>query len=123
MRIAAAADNEAEKVKMQIIDPPQVPQIPAAPRRPLLLSGVLVAGLAAGLGLALLLQQFDRSFHSIEDLRELGLPVVGGISLMGVTVRMRERVISVATFATAVLLLCAVYSGLLYRLLHTPGVA
>jgi polysaccharide chain length determinant protein (PEP-CTERM system associated) len=123
MRIAAAADTDAEKVKMQIIDPPQVPQIPVAPKRSLLLSGVLIAGLGCGLGLAVLLLQFDQSFHSIEDLRDLGLPVVGGISLLGVAVPMRRRLISAASFALAVLLLCAVYGGLLYRLLQTPGVA
>lgn len=123
MRIAAAADSDAEKIKMDIIDPPQVPQIPVAPNRARLLSMVLLAGLAAGFGLVVLLLQFDRSFHSIEDLRELGLPVVGGISMIGTAVPMRLQVLSVAGFAMAVLLLCAVYSGLLYRLLQTPGTA
>ena len=123
MRIAAAADNDAEKVKMQIIDPPQVPQLPVAPKRVLLLSVVLVGGLGAGMVLAALLLQFDRSFHSIEDLRDLGLPVAGGISLLGVAVPMRRRLISAASFAMALLLLWAVYGGLLYRLLQTPGVA
>jgi len=123
MRISAAADSDAEKIKMQIIDPPQVPQIPVAPKRALLLSTVLVAGFSAGFGLAILLLQFDRSFHSIEDLRDLGLPVVGGISMLGMAVPMRRRVLSAASFAVAVLLLCAVYGGLIYRLLQTPGAA
>jgi len=123
MRIAAAADTDAEKVKMQIIDPPQVPQIPVAPKRALLLSTVLLAGLGAGLGLAVLLLQFDQSFHSIEDLRDIGLPVVGGISMLGAVVPLRQRLISAASFAMALLLLWAVYGGLLYRLLQAPGVA
>jgi hypothetical protein len=67
--------------------------------------------------------QFDRSFHSIEDLRDIGLPVVGGISMLGITVPMRRRVFSAASFAMAVLLLWAVYGGLIYRLLQTPGAA
>ncbi len=123
MRIAAAADNDAEKVKMQIIDPPQLPQIPAAPKRALLLSVVLLAGLGAGSGLVILLLQFDRSFHSIEDLRDFGLPVAGGISMLGATVPLQRQLLSVAGFAMAVLLLGAVYGGLLYRLLQTPGAA
>ena len=123
MRIAAAADNDAEKVKTEIIDPPQVPQIPVSPKRALLLTMVLLAGLGAGLGLVILMLQFDRSFHTIEDLRELGLPVVGGISMLGTAVPMRRQLMSVAGFAMAMLLLWAVYSGLLYRLLQTPGVA
>jgi polysaccharide chain length determinant protein (PEP-CTERM system associated) len=123
MRIATAAENDAEKVKVQIIDPPQVPQIPVAPKRVLLLSGVLLAGLGAGVGLAILLLQFDQSFHSVADLRALGLPVVGGISLEGMAVPLRRRLFSAASFAMAVLLLCAVYGALFYRLLQTPGVA
>jgi hypothetical protein len=110
-------------VKLQLIDPPQVPQIPVAPKRVLLISVVLGAGIAAGLGLVGLLLQFDRSFHSIEDLRDLGLTVVGGISMLGVAVPMRRRLVSAASFAMAVLLLCAVYGGLLYRLLHIQGTA
>ena len=123
MRIAAAADSDAEKVKMQIIDPPQVPQIPAAPKRAMLLSFVLLAGLGCGFGLVILLLQFDRSFHTIEDLRELGLPVAGSFSMQGSAVPMQRQLLSVAGFAMAVLLLCAVYGGLLFRLLQTPGMA
>jgi polysaccharide chain length determinant protein (PEP-CTERM system associated) len=123
MRLAAAADSDAEKVKMQIVDPPQVPQVPVAPRRALLLSGVLVAGLGGGVGLAILLQQADRSFHAVEDLHDLELPVAGSISVLGATLPMRRRLLSVASFAMAVLLLCAVYGGLLYRLLRTAGAA
>ena len=123
MRISAAADSDAEKVKTEIIDPPQVPQIPVAPKRALLLSLVLLAGLGSGIGLVILMLQFDRSYHTIEDLRDLGLPVVGGISMLGAAVPMRRQLLSVAGFAVAVLLLWAVYTGLLYRMLQTPGVA
>jgi polysaccharide chain length determinant protein (PEP-CTERM system associated) len=123
MRIAAAADTEAEKVKMEIIDPPQVPQIPVAPKRGMLLSLVLIAGLGSGFGLAILLLQFDQSFHSVEDLRVFGLPVVGGISMLGTGVPMRRRLLSAASFAVSVGLLFAVYGGLLYRLLQTPDMA
>ena len=49
--------------------------------------------------------------------------MVGGISLLGVSVPMRRRVLSVAGFAVALLLLWAVYGGLIYRLLQTPGAA
>ncbi len=123
MRLAAAADSDAEKVKMQIVDPPQVPQVPVAPRRALLLSGVLAAGIGGGVGVAILLQQADRSFHAVEDLRDLDLPVAGGISLLGAALPLRRRLIPLVSFAMAVLLLCAVYGGLLYRLLRTAGSA
>jgi polysaccharide chain length determinant protein (PEP-CTERM system associated) len=120
MRIATAAEADADKIKIQIIDPPQVPQNAVAPKRAQLFSMVLAAGVIAGIGLAVLLVQFDQSFHTIDELRDLGLPVAGGISLLNVTVT-RGRLASVFAFGVAILLLGAVYAGLLYRLLHTPG--
>jgi len=117
MRIGVAADADADKVKLQIIDPPVVPQIPVAPKRIVLVSAVLLAGLAGGIGLSLLLVQFDRSFHSIDDLRDLGLPVVGGISLLAAPSG-RLRAASVFTFAIAMLLLGAVYAGILSHVIR-----
>jgi len=122
MRIGQAADASADKVKIQVIDPPQVPQNPVAPKRARLLSVVLFLGIAGGGGLAVLLVQFDQSFHTIDELRDLGLPVAGGISLLNVAVT-RGRLASVFAFSMALALLGVLYVGLLYRLAHTQGVA
>jgi hypothetical protein len=123
MRIATAAEADADKLKMQIIDPPRVPQNPVGPKRALLLSGVLAVGLAGGIGLALLLVQFDYSFYSIDELRGLGLPVVGAISMLGAVASFRQRIMPAVTFGSALLLLCAVYGGLLWHMLHVAGAA
>jgi polysaccharide chain length determinant protein (PEP-CTERM system associated) len=120
MRIATAAEADADKIKIQIIDPPQVPQNPVAPNRVKLMSAVLFAGIVAGLGLAVLLVQFDQSFHTIDELRDLGLPVAGGISLLNVTV-VRGRLTSALLFGMALILLGAAYAGLIFRMMHTPG--
>lgn len=120
MRIGSAADTTADKIKIQIVDPPQVPQNPVAPRRALLITGVLVASLGAGFGLALLMAQFDQSFHTLDELRDLGLPVAGSISLIAVTSRL-GRMASAIGFSSALALLCAVYAGLLLRLLRSTG--
>lgn len=117
MRIAAAADTDANKVKTQIVDPPQKPQTPVAPKRILLLSVVFVAALAAGAATTILLSELDSSFHSIDDLRALGLPVIGGISIIAVVVPFWRKAFRVATFGTAFLLLCGVFGGLVYRLI------
>jgi hypothetical protein len=122
MKIGSAADADADKIKIQVIDPPQVPQNPVAPRRAMLLSAVLSIGIAGGAALAVLLVQFDQSFHTIDELRDLGLPVAGGISLLNVAVT-RGRLASVFAFGMALVLLGALYAGLLYRLVHTPGIA
>ncbi len=118
MRLSAAADTNAEKIKLQVVDPPQVPQIPVAPNRVALITGVLPLGIAAGIAIGVLLQQFDTSFHTIEELRGLGLPVVGSVSLVAARVPLHRRLMPAAGFAAALLLLCALYGGLLLRLLH-----
>jgi len=122
MRIATAADTEANKVKVQIVDPPQRPRTPVAPKRNLQLSVVLGAGLIAGIVLVLMLDVVDNSFQSVDELRALGLPVVGGISIISVAVPVWRRIVTAGSVLTAVLLLCAIYGGLVYRLVQA-GVA
>ncbi len=120
MRISTAAEADADKIKIQVIDPPQVPQNPVAPKRALLMSVVLALGIGAGLSAAVMLVQFDQSYHTIDELRDLGLPVAGGISLLNVTVT-RGRLASVMIFSLAVLLLGGIYGALLYRISRGPG--
>jgi polysaccharide chain length determinant protein (PEP-CTERM system associated) len=122
MRIASAADTEAEKVKLEVVDPPQVPQNPVAPKRVLLDTAVLGLGLAGGIGFALMLLQFDSSFQTVDELRRLDLPVAGSISLIAAVVPLHRRLLGFGGFAAAVLLLCAVWGGLIFRMTH-PGSA
>ena len=107
-------------MKLQIVDPPQVPRIPVAPNRLLLFSGVLIVGLGAGGGLAFLLTQFDRSFHTVDDLRELGLVVIGGITLLGTAPR-RRTAFATLGFLVCVALLGAIYAGLMARALRSAA--
>jgi len=120
MRIASAAEADADKIKIQIVDPPQVPQNPAAPKRLLIVTGILAAGLAIGLGLAILLAQFDQSFHTVDELRDLGLPVAGSISLIVVSSR-RSQLIAALSFSVALMMLGSVYIGLVVRLTKASG--
>ena len=119
MRISAAAEANADQVKIQVIEPPLVPTVPVAPQRSKLVTGVLFAGLAAGIGLALVLVQLDQSFHTTDDLRNLGYPVVGGVSLLGATVPLMRRLVSVSSFAVALIVPCLIYGGLLIRLIRS----
>jgi polysaccharide chain length determinant protein (PEP-CTERM system associated) len=117
MRIAAAADTDADKVRLEVIDPPQLPRIPVGPHRLMLLSGVLVAGLGAGVAVALLLGRLDSAFYTLAELRSLGLPVAGGISLAGPARRFTGRMLVGAVLpALAVVLLFGTFGGLLVRL-------
>jgi len=115
--IAQAADTQADKVKLQVIDPPEVPHLPAAPNRMLLITGVLFAGMAAGLGVTLLFGQMDRSFSTVDDLRTLGLPVLGGISVLGMA-PLRQRLMTVLRFGFAVAVLVGTYGVLMIIILR-----
>ncbi len=118
--IAQAADTQADKVKLQIIDPPEVPRLPVAPNRVLLISGVLLAGFAAGIGITVLFGQLDRSFSTVDDLRVLGLPVLGGISVLGL-VPLRLRLMAVMRFGAAVAMLVCIYGGLVVHVLRSAS--
>jgi polysaccharide chain length determinant protein (PEP-CTERM system associated) len=80
VQIAGAARSEAERVRLDVVDPPTVPLQPIGPNRLMFSTAVLLVGLGAGAGLALLFVLLDRSFYTLMDLRKLGLPVIGSIS-------------------------------------------
>ena len=118
--IAQAADTQADKVKLQVIDPPEVPRIPSWPNRPLLVTGVLLGGIAIGLGVTVLFGQLDRSFSSVDELRALGLPVLGGISVLGMA-PFRQRLMTAFRFGMAVAVLMVVYGGLMVHILRSAA--
>ncbi len=67
-----------EKTSLQIIEAAATPITPFRPNRPLLLILGLLGGVALGVGLALLMAQFDQSVQSAENAEQrLGLPVLG----------------------------------------------
>jgi hypothetical protein len=53
--------------------------------------------------------RFDETFYTVHDLHAFGLPVLGGISLLGP--RLQRRVPALLGFSLGVLLLFAVYGG------------
>ncbi|HTT79720.1 MAG TPA: XrtA system polysaccharide chain length determinant [Stellaceae bacterium] len=119
--ITAAADTGADRVRLRVIDPPQLPIDPVAPPRILLDSGVLLAGLGAAAGLALLLAQTDESTNDIGQLRELGVPVLGAISAI-IQPHRRRVYFQGVTLLTALLVLIAMYGGLaIHQLPHGKG--
>jgi len=74
------AQTQTDDMKFRIIDPPTAPRTPAAPNRMLLLAGVLIAGLAAGIGAAFATGQLRATFPTRQRLeRATGMPVLGSI--------------------------------------------
>jgi polysaccharide chain length determinant protein (PEP-CTERM system associated) len=118
--IAQAADMQADKVKLQIIDPPEIPRLPVGPNRIFLVTAVLFGGLLTGAGVTVLFGQLDRSFSTVDELRTLGLPVLGGISVLGL-VSLRHRVMGVLRFGVAVTVLVCIYGGLVAHILRSAA--
>jgi len=124
-QIANAADTKTEKIQFRIVDPPQVPILPAAPNRPMLVSMVLLFGIGGGIAVPLALTQIDRSFATIGQLRNLGLPILGSVSRLSLGVARRRAAIQLAGVCASAVLLIAVYGTLiaLSMGLHTMGVS
>lgn len=110
LQVAGQARNTADRVRLEVVDPPTVPQLPSGPNRLLFASLVLLAGLGAGGAVALLLVLVDRGFYTIHDLRALGLPVLGAIS--SATPRSRQA-LTVMVFLLGLATLLATYGALL----------
>lgn len=111
--IANAADTKTEKIQFRIVDPPQVPVLPAAPNRPMLVSMVLLFGIGGGLAVPLALTQIDRSFATIGQLRNLGLPILGTVSRLSLGAARRRAVIQLGGLCASAFLLIAVYGTLI----------
>jgi polysaccharide chain length determinant protein (PEP-CTERM system associated) len=118
--IAQAADTQADKVKLQVIDPPETPRLPITPNRMLLVTGVLLDGLTTGAGLTVLFGQLDRSISTVDELRSLGLPVLGGISVLRL-ISFREQLMMAVRFGAAIAMLVGVYGGLMAHILRSAA--
>jgi hypothetical protein len=124
-QIANAADIKTEKIQFRIVDPPQVPILPAAPNRPMFVSVVLLFGIGAGLAVPLALTQIDRSFATIAQLRNLGIPILGSVTRLSLGAARRRATIQLAGICASAFLLIAVYGTLIALSvgLHTLGVS
>jgi hypothetical protein len=121
MRIAAAAQVDASNVKFVVIDTPRLPRLPVAPNRLLLSAAVLFAGLAAGGGAVFGLIQIDTSFRTTQDLRALGLSVIGSISMAVEPLTWRGRLRLAAGFGGVMGLLVLLFAGLALRYTMAGG--
>jgi polysaccharide chain length determinant protein (PEP-CTERM system associated) len=125
MQIANNADTKTEKIQFRIVEPPQVPVAPAAPNRPLLVTIVLALGVGAGLVAPLLIMQLDRSFATLGQLRNLGIPILGSVSRLSIGAAQRRAALQLVGVSASALILVAVYGTLLMLSigLHSVGVS
>ena len=94
------AQTQTDSVRFSVIDPPTTPRAPVAPNRMLLLSGVLIAGLAAGVGAAFALAKLRGTFATSGRLEHAtGMPVIGQVGEMVTRLQSEHRARRLKLFA------------------------
>ena len=111
--LSQAADTKADQIQFRVVDAPQVPMQPMAPNRPVLFTAVLMAGVLGGLLIPIMLAQIDRSFATLQRLRGLGLPVVGGVSYVAMFRSRAQTTLETAGFGATALALLMLYAVLI----------
>ncbi len=116
--ITGEVESKTDSVEFRVIDPPRVPNKPAWPNRPLLVSVVPLGGLAAGVALAFLLAQLRPSVGSRRQLRELTeFPLLGAVTMIKTESGLaRQRKENLAYVAASGVLVLAYLSQLIYYL-------
>lgn len=115
-----SGDVEASDAALgfRVIDPPQVPLAPSYPNRPQLMSLVLLAALAAGLGFAFLMSQIRTTFNDERRLKEVsGLPVLGTIAMAWNEDQRKRRVRGLLAFLVSVFSLVSAYAVIMASLI------
>jgi hypothetical protein len=80
-KLRADATGKTDGVRFRVIDQPSLPRRPAAPNRTMLLTMVLLAGVAVGAGVAFAKSQLSSVYTTTQQLAKAsGLPVLGSIS-------------------------------------------
>jgi uncharacterized protein involved in exopolysaccharide biosynthesis len=82
-KISQAVGDQQSSFVFRVVDPPRKPDRPTSPNRILFNFLVLIAGLGAGGGVALTMNQFSGKFMTLEQLSQaFSLPVVGTVTVV-----------------------------------------
>lgn len=81
VRLRSDVQTRTSPLNIQVVEPPSVPTVPAAPNRPIFLSAVLILALGAGVAVAFISGQLQTTFPTQGRLAAVtGLPVLGTLS-------------------------------------------
>lgn len=102
-RLGRKADSTSDNVRFRVVDPPRAPTTPSGPNRVLLSSGVLIAGLLAGFGVAFLMSQFRPTFDERQMLSDtLGVAVLGSVNMVWTSDQIRARKVRNVSFVLTI---------------------
>ena len=112
-RLGRDVEQKASDVTFRVIDPPYVPLKPSEPNKMLLNAMVLAFGLAAGIGVSLLISLI---YPVVFDARALmvvtGLPVLGSVSINLQAEEKRRERLGLLAFASFTVTLFVVFLGM-----------
>ena len=74
--------NEQRAERLSLVEPPNLPDAPHWPNRPIVIAAGAAAGLGFGLLLALLVELLNRPMRSPAQLQSMGLPVLGVVPIL-----------------------------------------
>ena len=115
-RMSGELTSATGLLSFRIIDPPQVPDLPAGPNHGLLFSIVFVIALGAGVGVDFIISQIRPAFYSQGNLREItGLPVLGAVPMIWTDQQKMQRKRRLFIFSFIMLCLGIVYLFLLFN--------
>ena len=81
VRLRSDVQTRTSPLTIQVVEPPSVPGVPAAPNRPLFLSLILIVAIGGGIAVAFVSGQLQTTFPTQSRLAALtGLPVFGTLS-------------------------------------------
>jgi hypothetical protein len=113
-QLVATLEHTKRGESFRILDAAVVPTGPAAPNRMRLLIMAWFMAFAAGIGLMLLVEHLDTSFHTVGELRRFTtVPVLGSIPLVRSRRTLGNFFRAVASVA-AVIVMCALLAGFAY---------
>jgi len=116
-QISGDMDSRASVMDFRVIDPPQVPSLPKAPNRRLLMSLVLLAALGGGLGAAFLISQIRPTLNDERRLREVsGLQVLGTVAMAWTDAQKARRTRGLVGLLIAYASLLSTYASIMAAL-------
>ena len=87
---SARLANEQRAERLSLVEPPDLPDSPHWPNRPLVIAAGALGGLALGFLLALLIELLNRPMRSPQQVQSMGLPVLGVVPILQTNMRKRR---------------------------------
>jgi polysaccharide chain length determinant protein (PEP-CTERM system associated) len=115
-QLADSLEQTKKGESFRILDSAAIPTLPAAPNRIRLLFMAFMLAVVSGVGVMLLTEHLDTSFHSVGELRQFtSLPVLVSIPYLKVRADLARRALRFAVSVCIVIAACALLSALAYH--------